>query len=70
MELKVDDTKCIGCGACVASFPENFDFEGNVSTAISSENATPDMTAVCPVGAITLEEGAEAPAEPVEDQAA
>lgn len=62
MELKVDQEKCIGCGACVASFPENFDFEGAQSKVISNENATEDMATVCPVGAITLEGETEAPA--------
>ena len=66
MELKVDETKCIGCGACVASYPQNFDFADNVSTVISSENATPDMVSICPVGAITSDEEAA----PEEEQTA
>ncbi len=71
MELKVDGSKCIGCGACVASFQDNFDFDGEtgLSTVISSENATEDMCSVCPVGAISLEGAAEAPVEaPVEEE--
>jgi len=64
MELKVDETMCVGCGACVAAYPQNFDFAENVSTVISNENATADMANVCPVGAITAEESsAEAPVE-------
>ena len=27
MKLNVDQEKCIGCGACVAIAPENFDFD-------------------------------------------
>ena len=70
MELKVDSTKCIGCGACVATYPENFDFvgENGTSAVISSENATPDMAEVCPLGAITVEGAEAAPAEESVDE--
>ncbi len=72
MELKVDETICMGCGACVSAFPENFDFNGEtgLSHAISNENATPDMADVCPVGAITVEEATPAETEVEEDTAA
>ena len=70
MELKVDETMCVGCGACVAAYPQNFEFAENVSTVISNENATSDMVNVCPVGAISAVEGAtEGAAEaPVEEE--
>ena len=33
--VKVDESKCIGCGACVSVAPENFDFhEFNFITKI------------------------------------
>ena len=73
MELKVDETKCIGCGACVATYQDNFEFDGvsGLSTVVSSENASQEMVEVCPVGAISLEGAEEAPAEEtVEDIAA
>ena len=65
MELKVDDTRCIGCGACAATYQDNFDLDGEtgLSKVISNENASQEMADVCPVGAITLEGGEEAPAE-------
>ena len=73
MQVIVKEESCIGCGACVSVYPENFDFNGEtgLSNAISSDNATPEMAEVCPVGAISLEGGAEeTPAEPTEDIAA
>ena len=72
MELKVDETKCIGCGACVSTYQDNFDFDGEtgLSTVKSNENVTPEMADVCPVGAITVEGAEEAPAEVEEDIAA
>lgn len=72
MELKVDGTKCIGCGACVATYPENFDFvgENGTSAVISSENASQEMADVCPLGAITLEGAEAAPVEEVEEEIA
>lgn len=58
--LKVNDT-CIGCGACVAVAPENFDYQEGVSVVINEEitEATKEALDVCPVGAIELEETTE-----------
>ena len=58
--LKVNDT-CIGCGACVAVAPENFDYQEGVSVVINEEitEATKEALDACPVGAIELEETAE-----------
>ena len=57
-ELKVDNTMCIGCGQCVAMFPENFNFdpETGLSTAISNQNLVDDMVDICPVSAISIVE--------------
>lgn len=57
MKACVDETKCIGCGACVSVYPENFDFdnETGLSKVISSENIPEEATDICPVGAITIE---------------
>lgn len=56
--ITVDESKCIGCGTCVASYPENFDFnnETGLSTVISNENASQEMQTICPVGAIAVTE--------------
>ena len=58
--LEVNDT-CIGCGACVAIAPENFDYQEGVSVVISETITDQAKEAVdaCPVGAIELEETTE-----------
>ena len=58
--LKVNDT-CIGCGACVAIAPENFDYQEGVSVVINEEitDAVKEAVDACPVGAIEVEESTE-----------
>lgn len=59
MKPRVDEDKCIGCGACVAIAPNNFDFnEEGLSTVIGEEVTDETRNAVdaCPVYAITIEE--------------
>ncbi len=56
--IKVDETKCIGCGACVAIDSEHFDFDENgLSKVISQDmtNFSADVVDSCPVGAISVE---------------
>ncbi len=60
--LKVDENKCIGCGACVSIVPEVFDFNDEgyamVKETITSEdleNNKEDITEAaegCPTSAI------------------
>lgn len=55
----VDESKCIGCGACVAIAPENFDFnEEGYSTVINdnTNEKVQDALEACPVFAITIED--------------
>lgn len=59
MNLVVDQEKCIGCGACVAISPENFDFnDEGLSKVISKEitDTTRDAVEACPVYAIEITE--------------
>ncbi|MBR4693477.1 MAG: ferredoxin [Bacilli bacterium] len=68
--VKVDETKCIGCGACVSIAPENFDFnEAGLSQVIKDETNETVKEAIdaCPVGAIVE---VAAAANPVEEAAA
>lgn len=61
--VKVDQEKCIGCGACVAIDPENFDFnDEGISTVINkvAAPAAKDAEEACPVLAIDVEEDEEA----------
>ena len=53
----VDQEKCIGCGACVAIDPENFDFnEDGISTVIKEEatDRAKEAEEACPVYAIDI----------------
>ena len=59
-KLNVND-KCIGCGACVASYPDTFAFtdEGKssvVNNEVQDEETLNDMASICPVGAIEVKE--------------
>lgn len=63
-QIKVDEEKCIGCGACVAIDSEHFDFnENGLSNVISSENQESSslQSAIesCPTGAISICDGCE-----------
>lgn len=58
-KVKVDKEKCIGCGACVAVSPENFDFnDEGLSIVINDEvnEKTIEAIELCPVFAISKEE--------------
>ncbi len=58
MKLNVNQEKCIGCGACVAIAPENFDFdEEGLSKVISDEvtEKTKSAEEACPVYAILID---------------
>ncbi len=60
--VKVDQEKCIGCGACVAIDPENFDFnDEGISTVINeiATDAAKDAEEACPVLAIDIIEESE-----------
>lgn len=57
MKLRVDEGLCIGCGACVASFPELFVMnDDGLSECIGNgecgDSEGVDAIEVCPVGAI------------------
>lgn len=54
----LSEDKCIGCGACVAISPENFDFnDEGLSKVINEEVSEKTMNALeaCPVCAISVE---------------
>lgn len=55
--VKVNQEKCIGCGACVAIDPENFDFDdygiSTVINEIAGEKAK-EAEEACPVYAIDI----------------
>ncbi len=59
------DGACIGCGACIAVDPENFDFNDDGFAIIKNESATGEETnsllnavTSCPTNAIIIEDSA------------
>ena len=66
--LKVNDT-CIGCGACIAISPDNFDYQEGVSV-VTNENITDktrEAVDACPVGAIEISDALPKNAEVVSE---
>ena len=64
-KVVLDQSKCIGCGACVAicgaSNGGNFDFDENGLSKVVNETpveSTNDAIESCPVGAISVDEAA------------
>lgn len=56
--VKVNEDKCIGCGACVAIAPNNFDFNDEGLSKVISEEVTEETVnacEACPVFAIEVE---------------
>lgn len=63
MKAKVLDNLCIGCGACAALVPEEFDFnDDGLAMALNEEVKEANKELVkeaegnCPTGAIKVEE--------------
>ena len=53
--VEVDETKCVGCGACASDCPQNvYEIVDGVSTV--NENECIGCIAVCPADAISLNE--------------
>ena len=60
MKCKVEESQCIGCGACAAVYQDTFEInEQGISVVKDESTATPDMVDICPVGAIIIEEETE-----------
>jgi ferredoxin len=60
-KIIVDQSKCIGCGACVGVDDKHFNFnDQGLSVAINQENqdsdALKEAIAGCPVGAISIDD--------------
>ncbi|NMC51515.1 ferredoxin [Candidatus Kuenenbacteria bacterium] len=60
--ITVDKNKCIGCGSCVAMYPELFKLNSDgKSEVLSSDYAAhhykkEEIEAICPSGAISIKE--------------
>ena len=54
--VKIDAGLCIMCGACVGSYPDDYQFSDEGPAAPITGEADEDSVGVCPVGAISEEE--------------
>jgi len=61
-KIIVDKKKCIGCGACVAQCPENFEIKNDgenkayvKKAKVNELGCNKDAEEVCPVDAIKIE---------------
>ncbi len=55
-KVKIDQSACIGCGCCVGSFPEDFQFnDAGLAEPVTGEGEA-EAADLCPVGAISIEE--------------
>ncbi len=57
-KITIDDDKCIGCGACAATCPDNFELVDGKARTIKSEveklTCEEEAMTGCPVGAISI----------------
>jgi len=62
-KVKLDQSKCVGCGACVSIAGNNFAFDdGDFISKVINDEVTDEAIAAsesCPVYAITIEEDEE-----------
>ncbi len=56
MSIKVDQEKCIGCGACASICPEAFEInsDGKSQVLVESSGCAQQAADACPVQAITV----------------
>jgi len=57
-KITINQDKCIGCGACVATCPDSFEMDEGKAVALKGEveklSCEKDAVAGCPVGAISV----------------
>ncbi len=52
-KVKVNKDACIGCGLCVSTQPDVFEFDDEGKASVIDENA--EVEVECPAGAIEVE---------------
>ena len=55
-KLKIDTSLCIGCGACVGTYPDDLQFNADGLAEPITGEGEEDAVEICPVGAISVEE--------------
>ena len=69
--IDVDKNSCIGCGACVAICPQNFDFDEEGLSTVINDNVTKETieaSEVCPVYVIKINAEIEKEEKNIESQ--
>ncbi len=54
--IKIDQSLCIGCGACAGTYPDDFQIGDSGLAEVITGEGEEDAVNVCPVGAISVEE--------------
>jgi ferredoxin len=54
-KIVIDQTNCIGCGACSAAYPEDIVLNADGLAETVSGEADAEAIDICPVGAISEE---------------
>lgn len=58
-KVKLDTSKCIGCGACVAIAPDTFKFNDKGQSTVQNDTVTENARQAaesCPMQIITIED--------------
>jgi ferredoxin len=55
-KVVIDATACIGCAACVGTYPDDFTLTDDGLAATVTGEADTESVDVCPTGAISVEE--------------
>lgn len=55
-KVTIEATACIGCAACVGTYPDDYTLDDNGLAVPTTGEADAESVDVCPVGAISVEE--------------
>ena len=55
-KVRIDKSLCVGCGACVGTYPDDFKFGDDGLAEPVAELGEEEAAGICPCGAISVEE--------------